>query len=290
MSTFDNSNLPGLYHAADGASRESQKRYFSGLVWYLALLVLAAAISFISPNSQTGTLASAIVFLASLGVLSWLRTEQPDEIWYNGRAVAESVKTRTWRWMMRAEPFDKPDAASDAEFLSDLLAILRQNTSLSKHLTSVSGAQDAISAEMRVVRALAAPERLALYMSRRVQDQCIWYRKKAHHNKQTAKFFFRLSIVLHGSAVFMLLLRVAEPRLELPIEVIAAAAAAVLTWVQARKYDELTYSYALTAHEITILKSQAPQYPTESDLSEYVVGSEAAFSREHTQWSARRPD
>src|SRR5690606_15189811 len=31
--------------------------------------------------------------------------QKPDRIWYNARAVAESVKTLTWRYMMRAEPF-----------------------------------------------------------------------------------------------------------------------------------------------------------------------------------------
>ena len=254
MNNFDTASFPGLYHAADAASRESQQRYFSGLFWYLTLLVLAAAIAFISPNSQTGTLASALLFLGSVGVLIWLRTEKPDEIWYNGRAVAESVKTRSWRWMMRAEPFEKPDAPSNAEFLGDLKAILHQNKSLSKHLTSVTGAQDAISEQMKRVRALPAQARLDLYMSCRVQDQCVWYARKARQNKATAKFFFWLSVVLHGAAVLMLLLRIANPRVQLPIEVIAAAAAAVLTWVQARKYDELTYSYALTTHEITILK------------------------------------
>lgn len=68
----------------------------------------------------------------------------------------------------------------------------------------------------------------------------------------------------------------------------ATAASAVLTWVQAKKYNELNSSYALAAHEIVLIKGEAVSVQDESHLSEFVVNSESAFSREHTQWVARK--
>jgi hypothetical protein len=86
----------------------------------------------------------------------------------------------------------------------------------------------------------------------------------------------------------MLLYRIKDPSLSLPIEVIATAAGAALTWLQAKKHNELNSAYALTAHEIALIKGESDSVHSEAQLSEYVVNSEAAFSREHTQWVARK--
>ena len=91
---------------------------------------------------------------------------------------------------------------------------------------------------------------------------------------------------VHSTAVFMLLYRIKEPGASLPIEVIATAASAVLTWLQAKKHNELNSSYSLAAHEIVLIKSESTSITTDNQLSDFVVNSEAAFSREHTQWIA----
>ena len=86
----------------------------------------------------------------------------------------------------------------------------------------------------------------------------------------------------------MLLYRIKEPATSLPIEVVATATSAVFTWVQAKKYSELISSYALAAHEIVLIKGEAVAIYDESHLSEFIINSESAFSREHTQWTARK--
>ncbi len=91
-------------------------------------------------------------------------------------------------------------------------------------------------------------------------------------------------------AIAMLLYRIKEPTISLPIEVIATAAAAALTWLQAKKHNELNSSYTLTTHEIVLIKGESDAIHDENQLSEYVINSEAAFSREHTQWVARKGD
>jgi hypothetical protein len=86
----------------------------------------------------------------------------------------------------------------------------------------------------------------------------------------------------------MLLYRIKDPITSLPIEVIAAAASSVLTWLQAKKHNELNSSYSLAAHEIVLIKGEAVSVKEVPHLSEFVMNSESAFSREHTQWVARK--
>jgi hypothetical protein len=287
---LEESTFPALYQAADKASLDAQSSYYFALCSYLILLVVAAYVSFYWPNAPYGALASAALFLVTLGILIWLKVKKPEDTWYNGRAVAESIKTRTWRWVMKAEPYENnvPDEQIQKEFLSDLKSILVQNRSLSSSLEWNPNLGEAISDEMMAVRKLSLPERLDVYKKERIDDQSIWYSKKSQFNKRRAKQWFVVSIVLHSAAVLMLLYRIKEPATSLPIGVIATAASAVLTWLQAKKHNELNSAYSLAAHEIVIIKSESVSIKTDHQLSDLVVNSEAAFSREHTQWTARK--
>lgn len=286
------SELPGLYKSADQASLEAQKIYFRGLKWYLLLLISAAFMSYARPNDTIGALLSASLFLITLGILVFIRVKRPDDIWYNGRAVAESVKTRSWRWMMRSEPYEDCDNIEviSKQFINDLKEILKQNKSLSHSLLSPDAVTDPISLVMRQVRMLSVAERLAIYVDQRIQNQANWYWKKAGFNKRRAQQWFWTSVFLHSSAIAMLLYRIKDPTFNMPVEVVSTAAGAVLTWLQARKHNELNSAYALAAHEIVLAKGESTSIHNEQQLSEYVVNSEAAFSREHTQWVARKGD
>ena len=62
----------------------------------------------------------------------------------------------------------------------------------------------------------------------------------------------------------------------------------VLGWVQIKRHGELTASYNLAAHEIGIIKGYAESVKTEAEFSDFVNEAELAFSREHTQWIARK--
>ena len=103
---LNRNTLPGIYQSADEASCNAQSSYFFALCSYLILLVAAAFVSFMWTKDSYGAIASAALFLITLGILIALRVKRPDDLWYNGRAVAESVKTRAWRWVMRAEPYE----------------------------------------------------------------------------------------------------------------------------------------------------------------------------------------
>jgi len=289
---ISSSALPGLYQSADQASLDAQAIYFRSLKWYLVLLIIAALVAFQHPNDALGALGSAGLFLITLGILTFIRVKRPDDIWYNGRAVAESVKTRSWRWMMRADPYEDTDNIEivTKQFISDLKSILSQNQSLSHSLQATRGVGDPVTDTMNEIRALHVADRLNVYTEQRIKNQADWYSHKSQLNKKRARQWFWVSVSLHSVAVLMLLYRIKDPSLSLPVEVVATSAGAVLTWLQANKYNELNSAYALTAHEIVLIKGEALSVKNEKQLSEFVVNSEAAFSREHTQWAARKGD
>lgn len=286
------SDFPGLYQSADQASLDAQIIYFQSLKWYLILLVLAALIAFMRPNDAFGALLSASLFLTTLGILIFVRLQRPDDTWYNGRAVAESVKTRTWRWMMRAEPYEDCDNVEtvSSQFITDLKEILDQNKSLSHSLQSTKAVEEPISNSMKTIRGLTVADRLSVYVNQRVQNQIEWYWKKSGFNKRRAQQWFWVSVILHSVAIALLLYKIKNPTLSLPIEVLATAAGAALTWLQAKKHNELNSAYALTALEIAHIKGESDFVHSEEQVSDYVVNSETAFSREHTQWVARKRD
>lgn len=289
---MEDKHLPGLYQSADTASINEQKKYFKGITWYLILLIIAALFAYFADDypNPLFKIFSTVLFLLTLFIMIWLKVSRPDDIWYNGRAVAESVKTRSWRWMMRAEPYVDCENVEimRKHFVNDLKTILKQNESLIGKLGITASVEDPISEIMIEVRKLNLSERFDFYKKERITDQALWYTKKAKFNKSKSEFWFWSTVGLHAVAILLLLYNIYEPKLKLPIEVIAVIASSVLTWLQSKKHNELSSSYSLTAHEIILIKSEATRIETEEDFSDYIMNCENAFSREHTQWFARK--
>jgi len=287
-------DLPGLYQIADNSSTKEQSKYFNGIAWYLFLLFVAAFFAYFSDGKTNPSfkIISTILFLGTMFIMIWLRVYKPDDIWYNGRAVAESVKTRSWRWMMRAEPYIDCENVEimRRHFVNDLKTILEQNKSLIGKLGVGASIEDPITKIMLQVRKLTLQERFDLYRRERIIEQALWYSKKSKFNKKRASFWFWSTVCLHACAIILLLVNISQVNLKLPIEVIAVAASSVLTWLQAKKHNELSSSYSLTAHEIVLIKSESTTIDNEKDFSDYIMNCENAFSREHTQWFARKTE
>jgi hypothetical protein len=286
------SDLPGLYQSANSASLKEQKKYFRAVGIYSILLIIAALFAFWSEDNENPTtkIISTLFFLITLSIIIWLRLSKPDDIWFNGRAVAESVKTRAWRWMLRAEPYEDSEDVEimRKRYILDLKTILRQNESLIGKLGIEVSIVEPITDKMLEVRKLNLSDRIELYRNERIINQALWYTSKAKFNKHKSSLWFIVTFILHSLAIILLMYNIKKPELKLPIEVFAVAASSVLTWLQSKKHNELASSYSLTAHEIMLIKSETTRISTESELSEYVLNCENAFSREHTQWFARK--
>ncbi|RZK47928.1 MAG: DUF4231 domain-containing protein [Pedobacter sp.] len=288
---IEDKHLPGLYQSADSSSMKEQKKYFNGIATYLILLITAATLSYFDNllTEPSLKIISAILFLCTLSIMIWLRVSKPDDIWYNGRAVAESVKTRTWRWMMKSDPYESDDDnIVRKQFINDLKTILTQNESLIGKIGLQASIEEPISDVMIQVRNLSRDERFEVYRKKRITNQAVWYTKKAKLNKNRGSLWFWITVALHAFAIILLLCNIQHPILKMPIEVIAVGASSVLTWLQAKKHNELSSSYSLTAHEIILIRAEIVSIENDADFSDFIINCENAFSREHTQWFARK--
>jgi hypothetical protein len=191
--------------------------------------------------------------------------------------------------MMRAEPYDTDDQQAQTQFLAVLGEILQENQHITKELCDESSGSDAISLQMTGVRATPLSDRLDFYLNNRVKEQGAWYLRKAQFNKRSGAKWFAGIIVLNALAIVCAVFRVGFAKWTyIPTDTFAVAAACAISWLQAKRFTELTTSYALTAHEINISRARSGAIKTETDLSQFVNDTENAFSREHTQWAARR--
>lgn len=184
-------DYPVSFAAADRTSMQGQGRYLRLVRADLVLVVVAAglgAVGAVVPDGQRPVFAAltAIALIGGLVLKTTLRQRNDDQEWFGGRAVAESVKSSSWRYMLRLEPYED-DQSADARFVQSLAAIQSARVTLGHALPETPQAWEEITPRMRQVRALPLVERRAVYLSERLEDQARWYRAKALANRQAAE-------------------------------------------------------------------------------------------------------
>lgn len=284
-------SYPALYETASQLSAESQTSFLRLIRGEYALLILAATLSLDLSKDRLFFVFYAFVFLASLGVLITRTWKKPEQDWYRGRALAESIKTSCWRYCMRAEPFGDADSLTvrRSEFRNHLRAILDANHHIGERIPPDAAANDQITPSMEATRALSLDERKAFYEAHRIREQRAWYARKAGANRTASRWWMIGGIAAYALAILLVLLRIAYPEPEIwPIEPLIVVASSIVGWTQVKKFNELASSYTLTAHEIGIMQSRVLEVTKEEEFSEFVNDAEQGFSREHTQWVARQ--
>jgi SMODS and SLOG-associating 2TM effector domain 3/SMODS and SLOG-associating 2TM effector domain 1 len=289
-------DYPALYQSASDASRHGQRWYRHLVVANLGLLVAVAALSATSslvPDSPDprGNAFKAVVVLVLLGAMAanfvnWRRGD--DEDWFDGRAVAESVKTASWRYMMRTEPFED-DATCDQQLARRLGAILGERRGLRQELGAPSIEPHQITARMREARRLGVRKRRDFYVRARLDSQIPWYHGQARLNGRLAERWFWASF---GAEFVGLAIAVSTFVFSLGVlnlaGVAAALAVAFTAWTQLGRHGELNKSYGLAWQELLAIKDLASAVNTERGLQDLVRAGEDAISREHTMWVAKR--
>lgn len=291
MIKVEDEDLPSIFLAVDGASKRAQFKYLWSIRFHAVLLILGAGLGVVGINSAEAAVFAAVFFLGAIFMSIFIANKKYEEIWYRARAVAESVKTSSWRYMMKADPYwDSPSIAEvRGQFRGLLLKILKEHKDLATEFLSDASAGEAVTETMNKIRALGTAERLETYKEERVEDQRAWYEKKAKYNRRHGTAWFSIFIVLQAAAVICVLGRIAKPEFQnWPVELFVVAASSAFTWIHLKRFRELSAAYTLTAHEISLLKGEAELVSTDTELAEFVRDSESAFSREHTQWVARK--
>lgn len=276
-------DFPAVFRSADAASISGQRRYMAGTKWRLVLAVVAAG--FAVWNAQAGVAVVLLAFLATVYLEVWMLAERPEWAWYDGRALAESTKTLSWRYAVAGEPFPAELSDGDAwrRFHERLEVLLREAPSDSIVPVGSMTATDA----MRRLRESPFEVRKQTYLTWRIEDQQQWYGSKAASNVIRARRWRIALIVVEGLGVLAAVLRLLEiVEFDLP-GVLAAVLGAGAAWFAVRQYESLGRAYTLAATELSIVH-QRLSTTNESRWSQEVADAEEAISREHTMWRASR--
>jgi hypothetical protein len=304
---------PALYVAASEASKRGRRLYRLLTIFELALVVGALLASTVvtllpqapalppgipPPPGDTGTgpeslavLAIAGAFLAAF-VLKFLgHSASYDDDWFIGRAIAETSKNASWRYMMKVPPYATDTA--DQRFANELSALVRRAGLIRQAVDRLPAHPQQISSAMRQVRALDLMRRRDLYISRRLIDQAGWYGRRSAGHRQAASRWFWVSVFLQLAASGMALLALLLTEVPIFLRVMSllgALALAVTAWTQLNRDDELAKSYAATLQELLLIAETGAQVSTERELVAMVDEGEEAIGRENRTWVAKRAD
>lgn len=285
-------DYPALFLDADGGSNRYQNKFLRLIRGEYITLFLAAVLSMSFLSGVVFYLLYAGAFVVGLLILITRAQSKPEQWWYRCRALAESVKTLTWRYMMRAAPFAGKDDEAKIALRDQLHEMFRENVDTAKAITNDWSGNHQITKAMEDVRAMSRDERMAYYLQHRVDEQRGWYSRKSTANRKSARFWIWVSGTAYIIAGVMAFTRVAQP--DWPywaaIEPLIVVAASIVGWMQIKKFNELGAAYTVAAHEIGLIRPKSDVVKNEGDFSEFVNDAEKAFSREHTLWIARQSD
>ena len=287
-------NYPGLHNSASNASKMSQDAYFRLQGWYLRSLIaggIAGASISLVPGPALKWVFAAIAFILVVGLLIlWItRSRQDDKTWFDCRAVAESVKTASWRFMMRIPPFQS-DATCENNFLT-LLKEIREARPIFRRQLAMGLISDtaSISDFMRRARVLSFDEKKSFYVEQRLRDQKKYYSSNAQINSKKSSRWFWTIVSLQFLAVAAAIVQATLGGLGTNfVPVITTCAAVAVAWSQMKRHDELFMTYSVAAQELLDFETIAEKVDSESKFAQLVEQVEGTISREHTMWCAKR--
>lgn len=288
---MNENDYPALFEVSDAASNRTQKYHLWTVSGYLGCLIVGSTLAFYGIDNSDLAIAAAFTFVVSLFLTFFILNKNFENTWYNCRALAESIKTSTWKYMMRAEPYEDCDNVQivNSEFRNLLKRLLKENSNISHEFVGEASEREQITEKMEAVRSMSLEERKKFYLDHRIDEQRKWYSKKSVTNKKHRRVWYGILIALNMLALLFVLFRINSPSFQYwPVEIFVVLSGACLTWIQVKKFQELSSAYALTAHEIGTIRGEIEKVDREEKLSDFVNDSENAFSREHTQWLAKR--
>jgi hypothetical protein len=293
--TVDTEDLPALHQVANRASLAGQNSYLTLFRLNLSFLVVGSVLSAYNCTSivimRSLHSCSAFLLASSFLLTIVIMFKNYERQWYGGRAVAESIKSSAWRYMMGAEPYlltlEPRDV--DGKFVETLQEILGEGDNLSISFGGTLAASPQITNKMTSVRQLQLQERIRIYLNDRISDQRTWYSSKSEHNTSQEKKLFAFVITSQVAALLFAIINIINPLT--PLNLVGAfstLSASFLAWLQVKRHQEQSQSYAVAAHELGCIATQAQYITTDDDFSTFVADAETAISREHILWVARR--
>jgi hypothetical protein len=286
---------PPFFQESDRIAVAAQKKQLLFVRAKIVLFIVSALLlsipwklipTLIAPASFS--VAVLLVTLIALTVL--IQSKGFDSLWINCRAIAEAIKTESWLFMMQAEPYLGLVQAKDAEdlFMDRIAMILRLRPSAASQIALFLKEAPQVTPYMKEVRNAALEYRRNYYIQKRISDQRKWYSAKAAWNRKREAIWFAVAWLLELLAVVAAIaVVILQNSLIDPVQIVSAAGAGVLFWLNARSYKEPAESYGVVASDLELQRNYTINVDTEQKLSRLVSETEETISREQKIWLAR---
>lgn len=292
---MDNNDFPTIFCMADQYSISCQKSYLNKIKVNGVIATFSATFILLGNDSKFFLILSIVSLLASVISMWSLVSEKQEKLWYRSRALAESAKSLTWKYIIGGEPFVHnfiSEREVKADFTNKISSVRNEHRSVFQNLVPSNSELIVISDKMNEIRGLTLQERAEYYLEERIISQKKWYFAKAKYNGARSKFWSFVIVVFLVLALVFSIIRAAYPDFEYyPIDICLLLSAFSFTWLQTKRFNELNTAYLLTAQEIADIEVEMRERIKSidfDDFPEFISDCENAFSREHTQWLARR--
>lgn len=288
-------DYPGIQQAADKASLKAQKYYIILMRANLGISVFAAFLAiynFRSPAPKTAVyIISAILLFLTIILTFIIKQTKYQDHWYQGRALAESIKTLTWRFITCSEGFESSldQKQVRTRFTSLLSDMERQFSELSNMLDATLASTAPITPAMEAKRNDPWQDRLKNYITNRIIEQKKWYTSRAAYNDRMKNVWFWVAIVAQALALTCSIILIVNRDTDWNfVGVFTTLSATAFAWLELKQHQALKQAYTTTAIELGQIESLGMNITTEIEFTRYVLDSENAISREHTVWLAQR--
>ncbi len=288
-------DFPNYFIAGDKASLSAQSTYTKFVKWDLILMVFASALSIYNYETEDSKLyiyaISGFILLIATILSLVIKNKKYEDVWYRGRALAESCKTLTWRYITCSEYFENSLTKQEVErkFIERIKEINSEFNDISSILNAKHLALPIITDEMNRIRNLSLQERKNFYLVNRINNQINWYSNKAENNKNLYENWFWAVIISQILAIISIVFLIKYPMSNFNlVGLFTTFSASCFSWLQLKKYQENKEAYTTATSELNMIKQELNDTNTELEFSKFVLDSENAMSREHTMWIAQK--
>jgi hypothetical protein len=220
-----------------------------------------------------------------------LKTKKYEDIWYQGRALAESCKTLTWRFVTCSEYFENSLELTEVKkrFTERIKELANEFNELSQTMNSRTLNLPIITNKMLEIRANDLTTRKTYYIQNRIEDQKKWYENKAEYNAEKYNLWFWAVIISQAISLISVVYLIKNPESSWNIVgLFTTISASALSWLQLKQHQELKQAYTTATQELNFIVTLSDEIINEDSFSKFVLDSENAVSREHTLWLAQR--
>jgi hypothetical protein len=300
--TWTDEAYPPLIASTERAAREGQRRFrLLARTEILPIVAVAAlVVTFVlgedrlwtTENENWHFLRIVLPILLSIAFAAKIanRTRDYHGQWFDARAMTETVKSLTWRYITRAMPFEggPHDLNIDREFEYTIHDTGGHYPGTAELVESSSPSSEQITPAMRRHRERPLEERRQLYLGARVDDQIAWYTQRAERSREMSARWFWGAVIVQTLLLAATIIAVWSLTLAVLIGFFATVSSSTAALARVHRHDESRRRYARAAEELRYLREGVAGAEGEDAFSDSVDAAEQAISREHGVWLARR--